>query len=269
MNMAMVHSNPSQPQVDPHSAIAWALTGFRRHSLEEQEQAALMVRQDHKFVIRLRDVIVLLEQLVSNYSVLSISNKQLFGYQTRYFDTQNKQCFHHHHNGKARRFKLRIRRYLDCQQSFVECKLKNNKGQTQKLRRVHQGDFSLASASDFLFRTLSAKSDQFHAVLDVHYLRMTFMSASCDQRITIDLNLQFDGCQSQQSVELENTAVVEIKQKNGQMNTQVYQTLKRLGYQPKDFSKYCMGCVLTRTPGIKYNRFKPNILFLKRIENQL
>lgn len=242
------------------------LSCMKTHTLAEQEQAALMTRVDDKYVIKLKDVPVLLKAIRNDYSVLTESGIQLFSYQTRYFDTQDMQCYSHHHNGKGNRFKLRIRHYDDTQATFVECKLKSNTGRTTKLRRAHMGSFSLASASDFLFQTLSRASDTFHPVLDVHYYRITLMNRTCDQRITIDLNLTYQNLESDVISAFQNTAVIEIKKKRQSDHTAVNRVLSKLRYQPRDFSKYCMGCVLTQVAGIKYNRFKSNVLYLNKLE---
>lgn len=242
------------------------LACMKSHSLLQQETAALMTRVDDKYVIQLKHVPVLLKAIRNEYSVLTESDTQVFSYQTRYFDTQDKQCYTDHHNGKGHRYKLRIRHYDDTQTTFVECKLKNNKGSTTKLRRAHMGSFSLASASDFLFENLSRSSDDFAPMIDVHYYRITLMNRTCDQRVTIDLNLNYQNLDTGEVAAFQNTAIVEIKKKSRSERTSVNHVLSALRYQPRDFSKYCMGCVLTNVNDIKYNRFKSNVLYLNQLE---
>lgn len=247
------------------------LDRFPRHSLKQQDEASLLERRDEKFVVSLTDLPKILREIHQEYSALNESGVTMFSYTTRYFDTPSMQCYHEHHNTKSNRFKLRIRSYDDSNLTFVECKIKNNKGQTQKLRRVHEDGFSLASASDFLFKNIGKDHSVFQGMIDVHYYRITLMNRNRDQRITIDLNLSYKNLKTGKHLDLNELAVIEIKQQGKfDYRSQIQKTLKKLRYAPMDFSKYCMGCVLTEMEDIKMNRFKLNLLYidkLKQIKN--
>lgn len=248
--------------------VETVLSQYPCHDLAQQEQASLLTRSDEKFVIHIRDLPFLLLAAKDHYSVLSDGHTKLFSYQTEYFDTLEKMCFRQHHNGKSNRFKVRIRQYDDSSTAFLECKIKSNKGYTNKLRRRHFGGLSLASASDFLFPNVGLKSQDLHPVLHVHYYRITLMNPQKSQRITFDLNLTFSQSGNADSHSFSDAVIIEIKQDGKMKRTLFHDVLRRLKYQKSDFSKYCMGCVITGIDGIKYNRFKSNILMLARLRPQ-
>jgi len=115
-------------------ALLQIVNRFEPISLADMGRAELMERSDLKFAITFSDLLSLLPSLINEYRVLEIKDKRLFEYDTLYYDTPDYQLYRMHHNGKMNRFKVRRRTYVDSDINFLEAKIKNNKGVTNKLR---------------------------------------------------------------------------------------------------------------------------------------
>jgi len=87
------------------------------------------------------------------------------------------------------------------------------------------------------------------------------------ERITVDLDLEFESSQGDHHTQLPSTWIVEIKSKSKSHLSPVAQYLKSLGFLPSSFSKYCMGRVLTDSGTLKRNRFKSTLKTLRKFEN--
>lgn len=107
---------------------------FEPISLADMGRAELMERSDLKFAITFNDLLSLLPLLTDDYRILEIRDKRLFEYDTLYYDTADYLLYRMHHNGKMNRFKVRRRTYVDSDINFLEAKIKNNKGVTNKVR---------------------------------------------------------------------------------------------------------------------------------------
>ena len=107
---------------------------FEPISLSEMDSVKLMNRSDTKFVFSNQTLLQTLPKLQGYYRVLEIENIRLSSYQSLYYDTEDFQFYHQHHNGKTNRNKVRYREYIDSGISFLEIKHKNNKGKTIKKR---------------------------------------------------------------------------------------------------------------------------------------
>ena len=110
------------------------LDSFDPISLSEMDDVTLMNRADTKFVFSITTLLKVIHKLSYHYRVLEIKGVRLSAYQSLYFDTDDFQFYHQHHNGKTNRNKVRYREYIDSNLSFLEVKRKNNKGKTIKKR---------------------------------------------------------------------------------------------------------------------------------------
>ena len=61
--------------------------------------------------------------------------------------------------------------------------------------------------------------------------------------------------------------MAELKQEKLNRQSPFYRLMREMGIRPKGFSKYCMGQSLTNNKHIKSNRFKANLIRLKREHN--
>ena len=94
----------------------------------------LMSRMDTKFVFKIEKLPSLLEKMTPFYRVLEINGKFIHDYKSLYFDTNARKFYIDHHNSRVNRNKIRFREYVDTGLTFLEVKLKNNKGRTIKKR---------------------------------------------------------------------------------------------------------------------------------------
>lgn len=248
------------------SPVEEMLKSFDEHSLYQQDRAALMTRVDDKYIVRAHHLPAILEFAREHYSVLTQNHTHIFDYETAYYDTPDYLFYHMHHAGKANRLKVRVRQYVQAKLSFLEIKQKNNKGITHKYRhKIDQSQKSLAIEDDHLNQVTN---EALSPALQVDYQRITLMHKTLNQRITLDLNLNFSDLRGSHTHDLSNLVIIEIKRDKGDHNllrSNFHLFLHKLGYQPHTFSKYCMGCVLTNVDSIKNNNFKSNILHLKSL----
>ena len=98
------------------------LDSFDPISLSEMDEVTLMNRADTKFVFSIATLLKVIPKLSNHYRVLEIKGVRLSAYQSLYFDTDDFQFYHQHHNGKTNRNKVRYREYIDSDLSFLEVK---------------------------------------------------------------------------------------------------------------------------------------------------
>ena len=127
--------------------IEKSLNQFKTISLEDINEVSLMNRIDVKFAFSKSKLIQILSELSSFYHVLTINNIQIQEYSSLYYDTIDRLFFLQHHNNRVNRHKIRFRKYVDSGLTFLEIKLKNNKGKTIK-NRMRVNDIPMLLSSD-------------------------------------------------------------------------------------------------------------------------
>lgn len=241
------------------------LNRFNSISLTELEQLNLLNRYDTKFLIPKNYLNNFLCQLTDNFSVLEINGLRNFAYRTLYFDTENNEFYHQHHNGKCQRSKIRYRHYVDSDVYYFELKQRNNYSFTSKKRvRVDSAIEKVKEKeSELLKSELNLDLHDLYSKVLVQYDRITLVNSFVPEKITIDTNIKFSNTDN--SVNLDNVVLVELKQKRFNHNSDTYNILKGLNIHSIDgFSKYCMAMIYTNTVS-KFNRFKPKVMLLNKI----
>jgi len=252
-----------------------SLSAMKSHDLTEQNRAALMDRIDTKYLIPRQYLQGILTALSQDYSVLCENHKRIFTYETTYFDTPNKHFYHAHHNGHLNRRKVRYRRYVESNLGFMEVKLKNNKRRTIK-KRVPMDCIKTNDrrVKDFVNRcliegekseVLSPQESLLNTSLFVNYRRITLLNKHHQERLTIDVDLHFQCSQSNNSRQLEELFIVEVKRDAKQQSSSFSKVIKQLALKPINFSKYCMGLALTHDGELKTNRFKQTLLRVEKM----
>ncbi|NTW04425.1 MAG: VTC domain-containing protein, partial [Oscillochloris sp.] len=202
--------------------------------------------------------------LVGQYRVLEIDGIRENAYQTLYFDTSDFRLYMSHHAGWLNRYKVRSRRYVGTNQSFIEVKLKTNKDRTVK-QRISTDSFTMActpEVSDFIATHTSGEAPALEPKLWNEFSRITLASVSERERVTVDLNLRFRG--NGQFLPLPGVAIVEVKQDGMSRDSAFIQQLHAVGLYPTGFSKYCVGVSLLYSE-VKHNRFKPKIRLVQKL----
>jgi hypothetical protein len=218
---------------------------FEKFSLEElQERAPMNRRVDRKYILSKEALPEVLAACAASYQLLTINSKHVFDYDTWYYDTPEYSIYHHHHQGKGNRFKVRKRCYVQSGETFVEVKKKNNKGITEKYRILAS---DLTTASDFIFDNTALKSDELVQSLAIQYQRITLLHKTKPEKVTFDFNLKFS--KEQATADFSNLVIVG-------RDMDFAKLMKQLGIRSGSISKYCLGLIALHQP-IKFNTFKP------------
>ncbi len=239
------------------------LVQFDAITLKEMDHVKLMDRTDTKFIFSLNELERILYALKKDYKLLEVEQKKISRYKTLYYDTANFKLYNKHHNKELNRYKIRHRRYVESNAVFLEVKFKNNKGRSIKNRVKKMGNPKELDVQEKLFLEdiLSFNPDELISVLWVNYSRLTLVSNTLDERLTIDLNLEFvNGNRSR----CFNTLVfAEVKQEN--KNHSIFiKLMKSLHIPEGSISKYCLGIAVTYD-SVKINNFKEKLLTIKKI----
>jgi hypothetical protein len=237
---------------------------FQPLSLKDLDQAALMDRQETKFIFLQKQIFSILPDLAKDYDVLEIRGKRTANYRTVYYDTADRQFFHQHLNGAGTRWKVRQRSYLDNEISFLEVKTKDNRRRTHKVRQPVEiaRDWN-PSGSDDLIRSLTPFSRaDLVACLEISYSRTTLVKKDQAERVTIDHDLVFSNGFTTRV--LPGLMIVEVKQDSFDPGSPLFSVLRSQAIRPTPFSKYCVGTVLVN-PDIKHNRYKPIMLRIGKL----
>jgi hypothetical protein len=238
-------------------------SGFGPVSLAVIEKDfAVPWRHDCKYVVPPASLEPLAEVLSRDFLALEVDGQRAFRYRTRYFDNDALRCYHDHRQGRRRRYKVRVRSYLDSDLHFLEVKLKALRGTTLKQRRPyrhHTGALSSPDALSFVDEVLRTAygfthQDPLLPRLLVEYSRTTLVARAGDERVTIDRRISFRGDGEWCEVPRDRW-IIECKgaSRNGRMDA----LLRRQGHHPvRGCSKYCMGMGVTGQVD-QVNRFLP------------
>lgn len=228
------------------------LDKFQPVSLEEMDAVSLMKRVDTKFIFNIKILPQLIENIHKEYRVLEINKNRVMTYKSNYFDTPNSDLYMMHHNGKAKRVKIRIRNYVESNLFFLEVKKKFNKGNTEKSRiRIDSLNEDLDMKSLSFIQKLVGKSYSLKKSIDNQFNRFTLVNHLMTERVTIDLNLSYNN-----RLFNKDLVILELKQQRINRHSLVYQSLKHMGIHPMRVSKYCIG-MAKNDPSLKQNIFKP------------
>jgi len=245
--------------------ILSALEKIAPIALGEMDAVKLMNRIDTKYVTT-EEVLekFLLLAADNNYRALEIEGKKCCGYDSLYYDTPEQIMYLDHHNKRGFRKKIRVRTYLESGISFLEIKRKNNHGRTKKKRvecnpdRPFEGDHT-----DFVQKVSGYSVPTLSPACYTRFERITLVSPTMTERLTIDLTLRFDNVRSGLSSNMGSGVIIELKQE-GHVQTLTKELLKSLRIKPMRISKYAIGTAVT-DPGIKRNNFLVRIRKIEKI----
>ena len=238
------------------------LDDFAAIDLQEMDSVALMERTDTKFVFRLLDLPIFLEQIKNDYRVLEVKGCRISRYETLYYDTVNFDLYHAHQRGKPCRYKIRSRRYVESDLNFFEVKYKNNKGRTIKDRVMqtvitglieNEARILLIEKTNLIPKSLEGK-------LWTNFSRITLVNKNHPERVTIDIDLTFKNNEKYSTID--NLIIAEVKQ-DKIVATSFIRLMKKHHVREGSLSKYCYG-VINLYENIKHNSFKPNLILIKK-----
>ncbi|MDA7768175.1 polyphosphate polymerase domain-containing protein [bacterium] len=241
------------------------LDSFDPISLEQMDSVRLMNRTDTKFVFELELLGKVLNEIKEHYFVLDINGARTSAYRSLYFDTEDFEFYFEHHNGKTNRNKVRYREYIDSGLCFLEIKHKTNKGKTIKKRvKVDKiPDVINADANEFITSIIGEEKK----LVPKHwnrFNRLTLVNKKLKERLTFDININFEG--DNKTSELENMVIAEVKQEKINYASPFMRIIKKNRVRPFRISKYCMATA-SLYPLLKNNNFKPKFLKINKLQH--
>jgi len=220
-------------------------------------RAALLTRVDRKYLLPVSDVPALLHGLGTDVQVLEIDFRRNFAYRSTYFDTPEWDAYLATVRGRRRRFKVRIRSYLDSDQHFLEVKTRGVRGATVKHRIPHCGHGldarACANIGTVLARAgMPGDRSRLGWALTNTYRRATLYVPAIDGRVTIDTELAW-ALPYGPGIAVQNLAIVETKSPGAP--GEIDRLLMSLGHRPRSVSKFGVGMALLR-PELPANRWR-------------
>jgi hypothetical protein len=218
---------------------------------EVDSRAALQQRFDRKYLLSLEAFGSLMRDLGDSWSVLEIEGRRVLGYESTYFDTPLLTTYRAHLQGRRRRYKIRVRRYVDTATTMLEVKVKGPSGLTLKERIRHPAEHVRTLGpvgEEFITETLQGyyavpAPEGLRPTLTTTNTRVTLVSLGEPTRLTIDADLICDAATGVTACLRPGRVLVESKA--GRSGSEVDQVLRRLGERPTNVSKYCVGVALT------------------------
>lgn len=242
------------------------LLKFTSVSLEEIDEVKLMSRIDRKYWFHLSKLDQLLELALPFYNILEINGQRLMGYETTYFDTPGNTMFLKHHNQKLNRHKVRQRKYVSTESSFLEIKFKTNKKRTIK-KRI-ETDFEEAQFSekemDFIENNSLFQGGELNPKMHNKFKRITLIHKDKLDRCTIDIHPLYWNENGEEK--LDDLVIFELKRGSNIKASPIISILRNLQIRQRGMSKYCTGRALLE-PKLKQNAFKPRLRFINKIIN--
>ncbi|MBY6032049.1 polyphosphate polymerase domain-containing protein [Marinobacter daepoensis] len=245
------------------SGYDWLVAPFEPISLDElNAKASMLVRLDNKYVLDAADMKHAIARFNESFDVLEIDGLRRFNYETCYFDDEDNTSYTDHHRGRRKRFKVRLRKYVEAQLCFVEVKLKSKRGITIKKRMKQQvenyGTLDEAAIEHVRRSYAEVYGGDFNRPLmpsvEMRYQRVTLVSKEGDERMTIDFNLEF--MRGERRLRLDSGKFI-IETKSPNANGLADKILRSLHKHPtKNCSKYCVSMASMQAVD-KYNRFIP------------
>ncbi len=203
------------------SALLNRLSGFSAINLTElNATASYLKRIDRKFLLTEKEFLNILEDLSEDFRSLEIDGKRVFLYDNVYMDTSDYLFYHQHQDKVPSRTKIRTRHYTDAGDlAFFEYKQKEN-GITKKFRyqfpAAEHGTMTKGKKRFFegVFQSLyNEKAPDISPAMQTKYNRLTLVSKSGEERLTIDFNISVKDLRNEKAknIKLQNLVIIESK----------------------------------------------------------
>lgn len=243
-------------------AVKEILDLFSPISLGEMDAVTLLDRMDTKFIFDINLLPDILLELKDQYRVLEVNSNHISRYETLYFDTEDHRLYIQHHNGKADRYKVRFRRYVDTDINFFEIKFKNNKGRTIKdrVKRNYFHEDIQGKSERLLEKITPLNADNLKPTLWVYYSRITLVSTISTERLTIDIGISYKN--SEKTEAYPHLVIAEVKQPKAIKSPFIILMRQHHIFERK-LSKYCLG-MYSLNQQLKHNNFKHNFNYITK-----
>jgi len=254
----------SAPLAAEDADLAALLATFEPIGLTELTGQALLNRSELKYVMPQAQLPSILRQLRGSYRVLAVAGRRLSHYRTLYFDTPDLLLYRRHHNGVPDRYKVRAREYVDSHTAFFDIKHRTPNQRTLKSRMAtsHLLTNLGEQAEHFLADACPYRAGDLQAALWNYYSRITLVSKTRAERVTLDQDLTF--AWGEDSVALPGVVVAEVKYEGSATASEFVQLMRLSHVRGTSFSKYCVGISLLY-PQVKHNKFKAKQRLVARL----
>lgn len=229
-------------------------------------EAALLTRVDRKYVVPVVDLPALLATAPAGTRVLDIDGRRRFGYRSTYLDTPALRTYFDAGRRRRRRFKVRTRRYLDSETSWLEVKTRSGRDVTVKTRIPHPEvteEAGLTAAGlAFVDAELAAghlrgtRAASLAPVLTTSYDRTTLYLPESLSRATVDVGLGWTTSTALGGRDLERPRLAIVETKTGSTPSAVDHLLWAGGHRPVCTSKFGAGmaALVPGLPDLKWHR---------------
>ena len=227
------------------------------------DEVRLMDRTETKFTFNIRELSSVLNKAKAYYHILDIEGNRISRYRTLYFDTEKFELYNKHHNGKLNRYKIRHRTYVESNIGFLEVKFKNNKGRTLKTRikELLVPDLNTGKAFNFLEKMLPFSPLSLLPKIHINYSRITLVNKVSAERLTLDLNLEFENGEIRKK--FNQLVIAEVKQ-DSKIASPFISIMHHNHIREGAISKYCFG-VASIFPEVKKNNFKQKLSHINKL----
>ncbi|MCD5375026.1 polyphosphate polymerase domain-containing protein [Candidatus Gracilibacteria bacterium] len=259
------------------SALLNRLSGFSAMSLTElNATASYLKRIDRKFLMTEEKFLEILGDLSNDFKALEIGDKRVFLYDNVYMDTDDYLFYNQHQNRVPSRTKVRTRHYTDAGDlAFFEYKQKED-GVTKKFRyqfpASEHGTMTKGKKRFFegVFQSLySDKAPEISPAMRTKYNRLTLVSVTGEERLTIDFNISVKDLRNEKAknIKLDNLVIIESKSLSD--NCKSLDIIKGYGVkQAGSCSKYSLGVIYSGLAE-KWTKFEKTMKKIKKIRMEL
>ncbi|MCI7671591.1 MAG: VTC domain-containing protein [Schaalia hyovaginalis] len=267
-----------------------------RISLGELNTAASMLtRVDRKYALKRAEAETLIADLDRATRVLDIEGATAHSYASTYFDTPGLDSFRGTAQPRRRRYKIRIRSYLDSGLAFLEVKTRGPRGRTVKERIPYDPDAALEGVLTpegalWARRTIEAAgcaappAETLGPALEGRYMRTTLLMAKGIGRATLDERLEWKDLRAPRpgsigagtrplptDSRISAPELVIIETKSGSAPSPLDHLLWSRGHRPVRFSKYAtaLAALDPELPANRWTRSLAHAFGVKRCERAL
>ena len=194
--------------------LASVCSTVKRTGLADMESVHLMRRFDAKYVVPEAWLPELVESLAGNAHLLEVAGEVDSRYENLYYELPGDPFLTDHLRGRARRMKVRERRYVSNDRTFLEAKRRFPGGKTEKVRVERAPNFSApftAIEREFIREHVSDDVELEPRLLGT-FQRLTLVDFDRKERLTLDRGLTCGLVGQDAKPLLEGLAIIEVKQ---------------------------------------------------------
>jgi hypothetical protein len=222
-------------------------------------------RIDCKYIVPEPDLLALLSENGNRWVVEVVDGRSDQRYETLYFDTRDLAFFHAARGQRPDRYKVRVRRYADTDDAFLEVKHRDAVGRMHKEREPYS---TFDAAKPFLRTHLGSAAAMLTELVPTAvtaYSRRALVLEK-GQRATIDSDLRL-GSEDQFTHRFgghQGSVVIVETKATGNAPTSLDRALWARGHRPMPVSKYALA-IAAVVPGVALNRWTQAARYLQPI----